>query len=84
MPAGMSKAKGRRNSKSKKRPGFQAHPAKAGKRKVYKKNKPKVKSFSEGRGFIIASTNKYGYSRDLGFALNPEWKTGEPVWVPVS
>lgn len=60
-------------------------PAKAGKRKVYGKNSTrKSKLFGDGNGFRMASSNKFGYPRDSGYALNPMWKTGEPVWVKVA
>ena len=56
--SGISKAKGRRNSKSKRSPTFRKFPAKAGKRKVYTAGKPKTKTFPDGTGgYIMAQRN---------------------------
>lgn len=83
MPAGISKAKGRRNSKSKRSPTFQAYPAKAGKRKVYgKDSKRKTKQFPDGKTVNGKPVYVMGQSNYDGYMFNPQWKTGDPVMIP--
>lgn len=65
--SGLNKAKGRRNAKSRRLAKFQAHPAKAGSRKVYGEvrrdkegnilsGKAKTKTFPDGSGFQMTHT----------------------------
>lgn len=80
MPAGISKAKGRRNSKSKRMAGFQTHPAKAGKRKVYTTGKRKTKTFPDGKqGYCMTHT-----CDESGMVFNARWSTGRDVMIPAT
>lgn len=83
MASGISKAKGRRNSKSQRRAGFQAYPAKAGRRKQYGEgSKRKVKSFPDGtQGFIMRERDPREYREMERWVINPKHTKTSPAYV---